>query len=81
MQLAIINGSPRYKNSNSAILVQQFLKGFQSNSVTTLSYLSGAENRKKAVVRYFQNEIPDKRYDKWGWQNEIPYTFPSHSQT
>jgi NAD(P)H-dependent FMN reductase len=52
MQLAIINGSPRYKNSNSAILVQQFLKGFQSNSVTTLSYLSGAENRKKAVADF-----------------------------
>jgi NAD(P)H-dependent FMN reductase len=56
MQLAIINGSPRYKNSNSAILVQQFLKGFQSNSVTTLSYLSGAENRKKAVADFASSD-------------------------
>jgi multimeric flavodoxin WrbA len=56
MQLAIINGSPRYKNSNSAILVQQFLKGFQSNSVTTLSYLSGAENRKKAAADFASSD-------------------------
>jgi hypothetical protein len=56
MQLAIINGSPRYKNSNSALLVQQFLKGFQSNSVTTLSYLSGAENRKKAVADFASSD-------------------------
>lgn len=56
MQLAIINGSPRYKNSNSAILVQQFLKGFQYNSVTTLSYLSGAENRKKAVADFASSD-------------------------
>ncbi len=56
MQLAIINGSPRYKNSNSAILVQQFLKGFQSNSVTTLSYLSGTENMKKAVADFTSSD-------------------------
>jgi multimeric flavodoxin WrbA len=56
MQLAIINGSPRYKNSNSALLVQQFLKGFQSNSVTTISYLSGTENWKKAVADFASSD-------------------------
>ena len=52
MKLAIINGSPRYKNSNSTILINQFLKGFPSRSDIALSYLVGTENRKKALADF-----------------------------
>jgi len=52
MQLAIINGSPRYKDSNSTLLIEQFLKGFPSNSDIALSYLVGTENKKKALADY-----------------------------
>jgi multimeric flavodoxin WrbA len=56
MKLAIINGSPRYKNSNSGILIDQFLKGFPSGSDIVQSYLVGNENRKKAFVDFVESD-------------------------
>jgi len=56
MKLAIINGSPRYKNSNSTILVNQFLKGFPSKSDISLSYLVGNENKKKAITDFVDSD-------------------------
>lgn len=38
MQLAIFNGSPRGKNSNTKILLDQFQKGFTENGGEVLSY-------------------------------------------
>ncbi len=47
MKLAIINGSPRYKSSNSNLLINQFLKGYGrlvSDSVPVY-YIAGKKNR------------------------------------
>lgn len=42
MQLTIFNGSPRFKNSNSKILTDCFIKGFNSvdKEEITIHYLS-----------------------------------------
>lgn len=56
MRLAIINGSPRYKNSNSTLLIDQFLKGFPSKSNIALSYLVGTENKKKALADFVHSD-------------------------
>lgn len=56
MKLAIINGSPRYKNSNSTLLIDQFLKGFSSMSNIALSYVVGTENKKKALADFADSD-------------------------
>ena len=56
MKLAIINGSPRYKNSNSTLLINQFLNGFPSKSNIALSYLVGTENKKKALAYFADSD-------------------------
>ncbi|HRZ97923.1 MAG TPA: NAD(P)H-dependent oxidoreductase [Paludibacter sp.] len=56
MKLAIINGSPRYKNSNSTLLMDQFLKGFSSKSEIAQSYLVGTENKKKALADFVESD-------------------------
>jgi len=45
MKLAVFNGSPRGKNSNSAVLIKQFLKGYQAVGSSEVS-VSKLSNRK-----------------------------------
>ena len=47
MELVIFNGSPRYKKSNSAILTDHFLKGFNriNSSVVPVYYLANKSQR------------------------------------
>ncbi len=51
MKLAIFNGSPRGKNSNTTILLNHFQKGFADNGgqVTTYDYLINEKQLKKHV--------------------------------
>ena len=46
MQLAIFNGSPRKTKSNSTILVQHFLKGYNNdnNTLVNIHYLADIQN-------------------------------------
>ncbi len=37
MQLAIFNGSPRGKNSNTKVLLDQFISGFKASGEGTVS--------------------------------------------
>jgi multimeric flavodoxin WrbA len=56
MQLAIINGSPRYKKSNSHLLTEHFLLGYNSicASQVPIAYLANCRSREKAK-EVFQN--------------------------
>lgn len=56
MKLAIINGSPRNRNSNSKILTDNFLEGYSkvSNDDVPVCYLANAK-MKEEVFEVFQN--------------------------
>jgi hypothetical protein len=59
MQLAIINGSPRYKKSNSQLLTDNFLSGYKSicpNDVP-LAYLANKKSREKAKEVFQHAEV------------------------
>ena len=47
MKLVIFNGSPRYKKSNSAILIEHFLKGYnrESSKIVPVYYLANKSQR------------------------------------
>lgn len=59
MKLVIINGSPRYKKSNSKILIDEFLKGFYSfdREVAEIYFLADSKQRKEAVKALMDNDI------------------------
>ena len=54
MQLAIINGSPRYKKSNSQLLTEHFLTGYNTFSTdkVTIAYLANKKSREKALEAF-----------------------------
>ncbi len=56
MKLVIFNGSPRYKKSNSKILIEQFLIGYTRfcSETVPIHYLA-KRNRKKEEKELFQN--------------------------
>lgn len=60
MKLAIINGSPRYKKSNSTLLINQFLSGYHKiiPEEIPIHYLANQQLRNEAVDAFFEsNEI------------------------
>ena len=59
MQLAIFNGSPRGKNSNTKVLLDHFLSGFKANGRNTVStnYLLQQKHLKKHVQRFKDAEV------------------------
>jgi NAD(P)H-dependent FMN reductase len=59
MKLVIINGSPRYKKSNSKILIDEFLKGFYTadRQVADIYYLADRKQRDTAVSAYRENNV------------------------
>ncbi len=55
MKLAIFNGSPRGKNSNTSVLIQNFRKGFEANGGEIVSYdLLIRENRLEEQLENFR---------------------------
>lgn len=59
MQLAIFNGSPRLKKSNSKILIEHFLKGYEkrSNETPSVGYLANLKGLKQNVELFKNSEI------------------------
>lgn len=59
MQLAIFNGSPRLKMSNSKILIEHFLKGYEkrSNETPSVGYLANLKGLKQNVELFKNSEI------------------------
>ena len=59
MQLAIFNGSPRGKKSNTKVLLDQFLKGFNSHGLNTVStnYLLQQKHIKEYAQRFKDADI------------------------
>jgi multimeric flavodoxin WrbA len=56
MKLAIFNGSPRGKNSNTSVLLQNFRKGFEENGGEIVSHdLLIQENRLEEQLENFKN--------------------------
>ncbi len=57
MKLVIINGSPRNKKSNSRILADEFLKGFNSidREEADIYFLASKKQREEAVKAFCQN--------------------------
>jgi hypothetical protein len=57
MKLAIINGSPRRKKSNSKILIDQFLKGYREcTDEVPVHYLAGQKRKEEALSLFEQAE-------------------------
>lgn len=58
MKLAIINGSPRYKKSNSTLLINQFLSGFNKiiPEEVPIHYLANQQLRNEAVDAFFESD-------------------------
>jgi NAD(P)H-dependent FMN reductase len=58
MQLTIFNGSPRNKKSNSKILTEHFLQGFNeaSDSQTEVFYLASLRNREMHLKAFSEAE-------------------------
>lgn len=58
MKLAIINGSPRNKKSNSKLLIDEFLKGFYTvdKEVADVYYLADLKKTDKAVDGFREND-------------------------
>lgn len=54
MKLVIFNGSPRYKKSNSKILIEQFLLGFHKVNATEIPihYLAIEKHRSQCIEAY-----------------------------
>ncbi len=46
MKLAIFNGSPRNKKSNSAVIIDQFLSGYKKHKSEEVPVLNIAERNK-----------------------------------
>jgi NAD(P)H-dependent FMN reductase len=59
MRLTIFNGSPRGQASNSKILLEQFLKGFQENNENSyeIAYLNRTGDQEKFTELFRQAEI------------------------
>lgn len=59
MRLTIFNGSPRGQASNSKILIDQFLKGFQENNKNSseVAYLNRTGDQEKFVELFRQAEM------------------------
>lgn len=59
MKLAVYNGSPRGKNSNTKVLLTQFLKGFESidGNSYDLSYLVHSNEHSKDIERFRSADI------------------------
>jgi len=59
MQLAIFNGSPRGKNSNTKVLLDQFINGFNSHGNHTVStnYLLQQKHIKEHAKRFKDAEV------------------------
>ena len=54
MRLVIFNGSPRYKNSNSAILIEHFLKGYNREVSNTVPvYYFANKSQREASGKIF----------------------------
>jgi len=58
MKLAIINGSPRYRKSNSTLLINQFLFGFNKiiPEEVPIHYLANQQLRNEAVDAFFESD-------------------------
>ncbi|GET23284.1 NAD(P)H-dependent oxidoreductase [Prolixibacter denitrificans] len=58
MKLAIINGSPRRKKSNSKILIERFLKGYyrECTDEVPVHYLAGQKRKEEALSLFEQAE-------------------------
>jgi len=55
MRLAIFNGSPRTKKSNTGILLSDLIKGFSSTEADTIeSYYLNSDSRRKEAAKAFQ---------------------------
>ena len=56
MQLAIFNGSPRKTKSNSTILVQHFLKGYNNdnNTLVNIHYLADIQNNPEHIEKFLE---------------------------
>lgn len=54
MKLVLINGSPRYKKSNSQLLINQFLKGYNKRiqEPVPIYYLANNKQKDEAVEAY-----------------------------
>jgi NAD(P)H-dependent FMN reductase len=59
MKLAIFNGSPRLKKSNSKILIEHFLKGYhkRSNESPSVGYLANLKRLEQNVELFKNSEI------------------------
>ncbi|MEI6347468.1 MAG: NAD(P)H-dependent oxidoreductase [Bacteroidota bacterium] len=59
MKLAIINGSPRNKKSNSALLINQFLEGFNSKNTqeVPIHYLANQSLKKEGIDAFINSDV------------------------
>jgi multimeric flavodoxin WrbA len=59
MKLAIFNGSPRLKKSNSKILIEHFLKGYhkRSDESPSVGYLANLKRLEQNVELFKNSEI------------------------
>jgi NAD(P)H-dependent FMN reductase len=59
MKLAIINGSPRNKKSNSTLLINQFLEGFNSKNTqeVPIHYLANQLFKKEGVDTFIKSDV------------------------
>jgi NAD(P)H-dependent FMN reductase len=58
MKLAIINGSPRYKKSNSTLLINQFLSGYNKiiPEEVPIHYLANQQLRNEAIDAFLESD-------------------------
>jgi NAD(P)H-dependent FMN reductase len=59
MKLAIINGSPRNKKSNSTLLMDQFLSGYHSLNPedVPVHYLANPQLKKEGIAAFMDSEV------------------------
>lgn len=59
MKLVIFNGSPRYKKSNSKLLIEAFLKGYTSHSDHTVQvhYIASRKDKQEQIMAFEEADL------------------------